>query len=175
MCVCSGISSAAAACLEEAAAKYGQPVGLLRAIAKVESEFNPRAVNRNTNGSEDIGLMQINSVHLPKLGAYGITRDGLLDACTNSHVGAFFVADAVRRLGWNWTAVGAFHSATGRLRRRYAQKIWQAWHKEEGVAMTRRHFNAQFAKKLWPRRRFNPKHFCGSCSYGCACYACRYA
>ena len=33
------------------------------AVAKAESNLNPLATNRNTNGSRDIGLFQINSVH----------------------------------------------------------------------------------------------------------------
>ena len=32
-------------------------------IAKLESNFNPNAVHINTNGTKDIGLMQVNSIH----------------------------------------------------------------------------------------------------------------
>ena len=37
------------------------------------------AINRNRDGSHDIGLMQINSMHLPDLARQGITRQRLLD------------------------------------------------------------------------------------------------
>lgn len=36
---------------------------IMIAIAKAESGMNPSAVNKNTNGSVDIGLFQINSIH----------------------------------------------------------------------------------------------------------------
>jgi soluble lytic murein transglycosylase-like protein len=40
---------------------------ILRAITKVESNFNPRALNKNQNGTYDIGIMQINSSWIPVL------------------------------------------------------------------------------------------------------------
>lgn len=36
---------------------------IMIAIAKAESGMNPSAVNKNTNGSVDLGLFQINSIH----------------------------------------------------------------------------------------------------------------
>lgn len=76
-----------AACFEEAAARYQVPVVLLQAISKIESPGNPRAINRNRDGSYDIGHM-INSRWLPVLSKYGIREADLWDACTNTHVGA---------------------------------------------------------------------------------------
>ena len=52
---------------------------LLYAIASAESSLDARAINRNRDGSHDIGLMQINSMHLPDLARQGITRQRLLD------------------------------------------------------------------------------------------------
>lgn len=81
-------SSASASCFEEAASRYQVPVELLQAIAHVESGGNPHARNINKDGSEDVGLMQINSRWLPVLAKYGISREHLFDACLNTHVGA---------------------------------------------------------------------------------------
>ncbi|MBI2353981.1 MAG: transglycosylase SLT domain-containing protein [Deltaproteobacteria bacterium] len=44
-------------CFEEAGRAYGVSPQLLLGIARVESSLNPAAVNRNTNGSTDLGLM----------------------------------------------------------------------------------------------------------------------
>jgi soluble lytic murein transglycosylase-like protein len=48
-------------CFEDAGNKYGINPILLESIARVESNLNPKAINKNTNGTSDIGLMQINS------------------------------------------------------------------------------------------------------------------
>lgn len=43
------------------AAMYNVPPYLMVAIAEVESAWNPNAIHRNNNGTEDRGLMQLNS------------------------------------------------------------------------------------------------------------------
>ena len=119
------ISTSAQACWEEAANKYGINAYLLYAIAKTESNLNPRAINRNKNGSFDIGLMQINSSWLPTLRKYGVTEPSLYDACTSIHVGAWILAQNIRRYGDTWEAVGAYNARSSELRLRYAMKVYK--------------------------------------------------
>lgn len=132
--VCIIPHSAFATCWEAASETYGIPVQVLVAIAKTESGFNTEATNKNTDGSHDIGLMQINSSHLPLLEKYGINETSLKDGCTNLKVGAWILSNNAKRLGWNWNAIGAYNVGCGRLdpteceqrRMRYAWKIYNA-------------------------------------------------
>lgn len=111
-------------CFEAAARYYGLHPALLKAIARKESAMNPRAIGRNANGTYDIGIMQINSAHLPKLARAGVTADDLLaNPCRNIVVGAWLLADAVRRYGLTWRAVGAYHSPTEWRQQRYAADV----------------------------------------------------
>ena len=113
----------AQACWDEAGARYQVDSSLLYAIAQTESGMNPLAVGRNRNGSRDIGLMQINSVWLPTLAAYGISERDLFQPCTSIHVGAWLLAHNFQRLGYNWDAVGAYNAVSPELRLAYARKV----------------------------------------------------
>jgi len=113
------------ACWESAGAKFGIHPQLLYAIAKTESGLRPSAINRNTNGSYDIGLMQINSIWLPQLRRYGITEDQLWEPCLNIHVGAWVLAQNIRQVGNSWNAVGAYNSSKPATRLRYAQRVYK--------------------------------------------------
>ena len=119
--------SAQAFCFDEAGARYQVPPLLLMAIAKTESNMNPRARSGNTNGTVDIGLMQINSVHLPKLSQYGISESTLQnDACTSVQVGAWVLAQCVATHGYNWRAVGCYNTGSkgaDSVRQVYVQKV----------------------------------------------------
>lgn len=125
-------NQALAYCWEETARRYDIEPELLQAIAAVESDFRPDAMNyANGNGTRDIGLMQINSIHLPRLLKLGITEERLLsEPCLSVEVGASILAEFIQRFGYNWTAVGSYNAGPGSgperdaLRMRYAEKIW---------------------------------------------------
>lgn len=131
-----GMPLGALACWDEVAQRHGVPADLLYAVAKVESGLNPKAVNRShiqRTGSVDIGLMQINSRHLPQLAKRGITESSLFEPCTNLDVGAALLADLFVRRGLSWDSVGAYNAACTELkgddctraRARYAWKVYR--------------------------------------------------
>jgi soluble lytic murein transglycosylase-like protein len=113
-------------CWEQAALRHQVNPHLLVAIAQVESGLRAHAIGRNTNGSIDIGLMQINTLWLPELARHGITARDLLDPCVSVHVGAWVLAQKMRRHGNTWTAVGAYNAGSDVLRERYARRVVQA-------------------------------------------------
>ncbi len=118
-------------CFDEAARYQKVNSWVLRAIAWRESRNRPEALNKNTNGSIDYGLMQINSVHLPILSRYGISSNMLMDPCKNIYIAAWHLRQKMDKHGNTWLAVGAYHSETPVLRDRYARQIaavLSQWH-----------------------------------------------
>ena len=117
-------------CVEEAAAFHRVNSMLLRAIIYHESRGNPAAIGRNANGSIDVGLGQMNSIHFPELARHGIAPGHLLDGCVNTYVAAWHLSKQVRAYGNTWIAVGNYHSKTPVFRDRYAGQIYavlQRW------------------------------------------------
>lgn len=122
-------ASVQAFCWETVASRYDIEPELLQAIAGVESDYRPTALNHNSNGSRDIGLMQINSSHLPQLLSRGITEKRLLEEpCLSIEVGASILAQLISRYGYNWMAIGSYNAGPGKnrgsARLRYAQRVW---------------------------------------------------
>ncbi|GFO58976.1 hypothetical protein GMST_13010 [Geomonas silvestris] len=122
---------ARAFCFEEAGAQYGINPQILRAIAKVESNFNPRAVHRNTNGTFDFGLMQINSSWAPTLGKE--RWNSLGDACVNTKTGAWILSMCIEKYGYNWKAIGCYNSQTPDKRDHYARMVFDQLQKVKPV------------------------------------------
>ncbi|MBV4523156.1 transglycosylase SLT domain-containing protein [Pseudomonas sp. SWRI74] len=132
MLMCLGSGTVHAYCWHSAGEKHAIEPMLLRAIADVESGQSANAMNYNKDGTRDIGLMQINSHHLPRLSAQGITEQRLLEEpCLSVEVGASVLADFIARYGYNWTAVGAYNAGNSPHRQaarlRYARKVWQRY------------------------------------------------
>lgn len=120
-------SAARADCLDDAANYYRLDPNLVRAIAWHESGMRPLAVNRNSNGSIDVGLMQINSTWFPTLARAGIAPEHLWNACVNAYVGAWILSSNIARLGPSWKAVGAYNATSPDKQLRYANQIYARW------------------------------------------------
>ncbi len=115
-------------CYQKAAQRYRVNPYLLKAIAQVESSERANATNVNqhpTKTTEDIGLMQINSIWLPQLKPYGINREKLFNPCLNAHIGAWILAQQIQKYGNTWYAIGAYHSRTPELNSKYSKKVQQ--------------------------------------------------
>ncbi|MFL9876671.1 lytic transglycosylase domain-containing protein [Paraburkholderia megapolitana] len=120
------VTEARADCIDDAAAYHHVNPALAHAIAAVESRFSPVARHVNSNGSEDIGLMQVNSVWFPTLARFGISRAALFDGCTNAYIGVWILSQKLSQYGLTWNGVGAYNSATPSKRLRYARRIYSA-------------------------------------------------
>lgn len=115
-----------APCVAGAAQYHGVNPWVLRAILKVESDFNPRAVNRNANGSVDVGMAQINSIHFAELGQWGIAPANLMDGCVATYVAAWHLSKQIRKYGNSWFGVASYHSSSPCQNSRYAGLLWNA-------------------------------------------------
>jgi soluble lytic murein transglycosylase-like protein len=109
-------------CFEDAGNTYGINPTLLESIARVESNLNPKAINKNTNGTSDIGLMQINSAWLKSISANA--NDLLDDACLNTMTGAWILRQCIDRHGYGWEAVGCYNAMSRNKKVNYAWKIF---------------------------------------------------
>lgn len=136
--------AANAMCFAEAANRYRLPEDLLRAIAKVESSNNPAAMNMShaaRTKSYDIGLMQINSSWLGRLGKMGITEAMLREPCQNLMVGAWILSHHLRESGADWNGVGSYNASCRTLskaqcanaRNTYSWKVYRALMKQRNL------------------------------------------
>ena len=126
-------------CIVGAAQYHGVNPYLLRSILMVESRLNPKAINVNMNGTRDIGVAQINSIHLPVLQNHGIKESHLMDGCVNTYVGAWLLRKQISRYGLNWFGIAAYHSVTPDKNYRYQVLIYNEMVRSgaiQNIAMT---------------------------------------
>lgn len=109
-------------CFEEQEGIYGLNPYLLRSIAETESNLNTKAMNKNPDGSLDIGLMQINSSWIRPL---GLDRERLIsDPCYNVSIGARILNMCVEKHGYTWEAVGCYNAVSKGKRTKYSWKVY---------------------------------------------------
>jgi len=113
-------------CIPAASQHHRIDPRLLRAVLKVESDLRPWALGRNTNGTVDIGMAPINSIHLPELARHGIHSQHLFDPCVATYVAAWLLRKNIDRHGLTWRGVAAYHSLTPEHNQRYQRLLMQA-------------------------------------------------
>lgn len=111
-------------CINQAAVTYHVPAALIISILGVEGGTIGMA-KPNTNGTYDYGPMQINTIWLDKVKAYGYTREQIqYDPCANVMVGAWILGLNIAESPDFWRGVGGYHSYTLPLNRTYQYKVW---------------------------------------------------
>lgn len=114
-------------CINHAAQLFHVPATMIISVMKIENGWNGAAVKNKTNGTYDLGVMQVNSSWLTQLKPYGITRENLqYDPCINVHTATWILAKGLAR-GEGWQGVGNYHSATPIHNQRYRQKVKMAY------------------------------------------------
>lgn len=108
---------------QSAGAHYNIPPLLLENIASIESGGNPNAIRINSNGTKDYGLMQINSIHLRRLSAWGICERNILDPKINIFSGSWLLSEHIKERGFNLQAIGDYHSKTQIHKDRWLKKL----------------------------------------------------
>ncbi len=122
------MSKVIAACLMLAAQTYSVPPAVLVGIYDVEGGKPGQAVG-NTNGSYDLGPMQINTIWLPELAdKWGVSEQTAKkwvrdDACTNVGVSAWILKGHLNETGSLSKAIAHYHSRTPRHGTRYKKKV----------------------------------------------------
>ncbi|EAH5338752.1 lytic transglycosylase domain-containing protein [Campylobacter jejuni] len=95
----------------QAGEKFGINPQLLWTIAYKESRLIPDIISKpNKNGTYDIGIMQINSIHLPRLKKqYGINENDLLRPKINIFVGAEILKMCLDKHGLNEEGITCYN------------------------------------------------------------------
>lgn len=110
-------------CINQAATAYYVPATLVIAVLTTEGGKIGDA-NPNINGTLDYGPMQINSIWLRKIQAYGYTKEMVqYDPCVNVAVGAWILSQAIADGGNLWEGVGDYHSHTFDKNQNYQYKV----------------------------------------------------
>jgi hypothetical protein len=120
------------ACMAAAAAFYHLPPRVLPSIQAVEGG-RPALVQVNTNGTADLGVMQINTIWVEPLARYAhmtgpVVIDRLLhDPCFNIAASAAIMRVYLGEARGNlMVAIGYYHSHTPSLSAAYQEKVLAA-------------------------------------------------
>lgn len=129
------ITSVLATCLLMAAQTYNVPPAVMLGIMHVEGGRVGQAVGPNSNGTYDLGPMQINSMWMPQLARHwNVSKQTALhmvkdDACVNVNVAAWILRQRLNESGNLTLAIAHYHSKTPRFGYLYARKVIGAMRK----------------------------------------------
>lgn len=130
-------------CVVEAARRQNVPADLLLAVNSVERGNTGQFVG-NTNGTQDMGAFQINTIHLPRARKYQATAQDLATrGCYNAEFAALLLHEAINHPKMQhkdyFTRAAGYHSWTPKHNAVYRKKLvnylgqWQGWLKAKGM------------------------------------------
>ena len=135
------ITKVLATCLFLAAQNYSVPPAVLVGIYEVEGGKVGLA-SKNTNGTYDLGPMQINTIWMPELAEHWGVREDVAkkwvrdDACTNMNVAAWILRQHLDETGSLGRAISQYHSRTPYYGARYKKKVVAAMRRKGLIKKT---------------------------------------
>lgn len=117
-----------AACLMLASQTYSIPPAVMVGIYKAEGGKVGQEV-KNTNGSYDLGPMQINTIWMPELAKkWGVSEETARkwvrdDACTNVSVSAWILQQHIEETNSLSQAIAYYNSRTPRHGSKYKKRV----------------------------------------------------
>jgi len=125
------LSEVISSCLLIASNNYQIPSDILQSIMIAEGGKIGQ-VRHNTNGSYDMGIMQINSLWLPELAKHWNVREidaayALInDPCSNINVAAWILKQKMQETNGDlFKGIGHYHSKTPKYRNAYVNRVYK--------------------------------------------------
>ncbi|WP_338924233.1 lytic transglycosylase domain-containing protein (plasmid) [Pseudomonas silesiensis] len=141
-------------CVSQAAKQNpGASPWMLKTLLAVEGG-QIGTIRKNTDGSYDLGPMQINTIHVPTIyRQLGITaRELVFNACKNIFAGAWILSGHMKDSdGRYWLAMGNYHSKTPSRRAIYLKKVGEAYTRLVVLSRTGRESEAIGRSTNWGR------------------------
>ena len=116
-------------CVTQASQTFNIHPIIIKSLISVEGG-QVGTLSRNSNGSHDMGVMQINTIHEPEIKAkFGYSaKDLITDPCKNIMAGTWILWQRIQESPkMLWVAVGNYHSKTPWYRHNYLKKVEQAY------------------------------------------------
>lgn len=104
--------------------EFGIPHFLVKAIAVTENKkLDKNIVSKNTDGTIDIGVMQINSSWIKHMPEERLSVEKLKNPETNIKMAFIILDDLIKRHGYSWESIGRYHSSTPKYKKVWLSRI----------------------------------------------------
>jgi len=100
---------------------------LLKSIVIVESGENPKAINRNQNGTTDYGLGQINTIWVKGLKLDTVKL--INEPEYNLKWSAYILRHCLDKYGWTWEGLAHYHNGKAIYGLKYMLKVQEVYNK----------------------------------------------
>lgn len=116
-------------CAEYAGKHYDVSPYIVMAVIDIEGG-KAGTISKNTNGSYDLGVMQINTINLKEIKKTFPRIDWRVlayEPCVNIGIGTWLLSKRISEANNLWTGVGNYHSKTPKYHQRYLSKVYVAY------------------------------------------------